>query len=441
MVQKQRQGTGFNHSLRRATTILITSIVANAFCAGSGPLIDAIDKLNIAPATAEAEESRTRRRRQGPAEARRIISDFLESDRTGIVFSPEFSQRHFFFIVPSLSSISRLVTLEQAETAQTILEESDETRITVFVSSAENIAPVREHFFQVTQELSQYHELGRLEFRVGGYTGRGWAQDLGESVRRGEHNSEFIVGFNDTDIAGTNTLHTPPYVQSEFDIPVTRIPILLEGGDLTRTILNEENVVVTGPRTIRLTREYYGQHFDYEISDDEIRRILQHAFSADRVMFLRNPRTDQEPGLVGHIDQAVFFPMDGIAVMLVPETINPDTLQLLDMALALRQYRIQLRQAGFRVIGIPTNTNHALHFEAYANSIPIIKSDGSALIIMPSFGNADLEDAIQRRFEIEDMDLRFVTSRIGLLGGNIHCTIGALASLDISNQLEPILQG
>lgn len=241
-----------------------------------------------------------------PVEARRLIDDFLQSPRTPS-FRPEFSARHFFSLfLPAESSNLRRVT-EYTQIIYNILHGSNDTRFTVFVSSNADPEPIRELFLQSSPDLLSYYEAGRLEFRAGNHTQSIWAQDLGESVLQSESGSEFIIGFNDTAITEVNLPHIQPYNPSEIDIPVTQIPILFEGGDLTTTTINNERVVVIGPRTIRLTKEYYLQHFNYDIPDDEIGRILQHTFAADRILILRNSRSNCEPRFAFHIDQAVFF--------------------------------------------------------------------------------------------------------------------------------------
>lgn len=105
------------------------------------------------------------------------------------------------------------------------------------------------------------------------------------------------------------------------------------------------------------------------------------------------------------------------------------TQHLLDLALALREYRRQLREAGFRVIGIPTSSYHASSFRTYSNAIPIVQSDGTTTIIMPSFHyqNSDaLEQTIRETLEQEGFEVIFVIDQTRAQQGNVHCITNAL---------------
>ena len=110
------------------------------------------------------------------------VPEFLATPRNNIVFSPEYQQKHFFFIVvdniPFDSKPNTLIR-EQAQVSKEILNASKDTRCTIFLSSEKDLEIVKNAYFTACPELAKLHRDGRLEFRVGKYTGEMWARDLG----------------------------------------------------------------------------------------------------------------------------------------------------------------------------------------------------------------------------------------------------------------------
>jgi hypothetical protein len=376
--------------------------------------------------------------------ARQDINTFLTTSRDHIMFNPEFSQRHFFLIVPPKAvpraSESNMLVTEQADVTRGILQASSETRATIFVPSSGDIDPTRRAYFTAMPALRRLHSVGRLEFRVGRYTREIWARDLGtcvlttqggESASTAQGGSVFIRGIPINRRVWTSPRpRLAPHNPSDLRIPVTQIPLLFEGGDLTLTRVGKRQVVIAGPQLVDLTRKHYQSNKGYMISDEEIRKILKHAFSADAVLLLRTPKRSP-PKLAFHIDQAVFFPKNGTAVMLDPDSIGPgDDPDLAEIKGALISYRDQLRKAGFRVVEIPTSSKHVLNLQAYTNAIPITEKGGRTRVIIPSFGDASLERRIGTIIRNEGIEVEFVRNHTYIKGGNPHCITGALARAD-----------
>ncbi|MBU0591345.1 agmatine deiminase family protein [Candidatus Micrarchaeota archaeon] len=374
----------------------------------------------------------------GPTIARRLIDDFLSTSRDHIRFTPEYSKRHFFFTVPTINALTqrpprRLIRdrheliNEQAQIAEQIISASPQTICTVFVDSESELPGIRDEFFRASHTLREHHAQGRLDFQVGYVGNSRWAQDLGESVGRitqtpQEYQAEFILP-SDRPIA--------PHNPDRINLPTVVIPLHFEGGDITTASVNGENVVILGPRALHLTRSHYQRIQGYNITDEDIISILRHAFSADRVILLTNPASEMEPVLAPHIDQLITFPRPGLAVMLDPNSISEDGGQRSEIIRVLHQYRYQLRQAGFRIITIPTNDSHTENFQSYTNAIPITDTEtGRTLMIIPSFGDRAIESQIRIILEQEGIDVRFVRNRTFNRGGNTHCITGALARAD-----------
>jgi len=364
-----------------------------------------------------------------PMEHRQLMLDFLAVPRSHINAIPEYSHRNFFFTVMPVDVLDQdaresrqrqrgIEINEQASIANEILQASSQTRCTIFVDSETGLQDVREEYFRAVPALREQHETGRLIFQVGQNNNSIWAQDIGESTQ-----SEFIIGGG-----------TSPYRRDQMDIPWVQIPIRFDGGDITTTTINGENIVIVGHGSIQMTHANY-DNFVTTISDDEIRAVLQHAFSVDRVILLTNPTGNNAPELAFHIDQVVTFPSPGVAIMLMPETVTPTTslpeAEITEDAYselrgAISHYQDQLRQAGFRIIEIPTTSAHVGNFQSYTNAIPITKDDGSTVIIMPSFDDNSTEEQIRSILEREGMEVRFVRNMTWERRGNTHCITGTL---------------
>ena|GEM_PF-5808456 len=366
-------------------------------------------------------------------QARQQINDFLTSDRSEVLFVSESNKRHFFMIIPSEYSLSfrrsRFAFTqdeyikEQAQVAKEILTTSPDTKLTIFCSRRERASATVMAFIAAAPELDKFFPQ-RWEVIYGKDSQDMWAQDYGESTRRMDGSSEFIMPV----VPGLGHRSLPHLTR----IPVTKIPILFEGGDLATTQVGEKKLVVVGPHTLAHTRSYYYNKGGYKISDEEIRKILKKAFSADTVLFLTPPNKGDFPILAFHIDQAVFFPKDGVAIMVKPESIpaNADNSSVTYLRETLLEYRRQLKDAGFTVVEIPTTPEHLEQFQSYTNAVPIKEEDGSTVLIIPSFGDTAIESEIRHIIEEQGMGVRFVPNSTFVLHGNTHCVTGNLARVD-----------
>jgi hypothetical protein len=233
-----------------------------------------------------------------------------------------------------------------------------------------------------------------------------------------------------------------PFPNQQQEIQMTRIPIHFQGGDISQAIVNGRNVVIIGPSAVSLTRDYYTRIFEYGITDDQIRAIARHAFGAPEVILLDGGVLGSQPQLAFHIDQTVFFPRDGVAVMIDVNSVPADTPPHRELREALRRYRQQLEQAGFRIISIPTSTPHIDNFQAYTNSLFIATPDGRTRILMPSFGDVQLERQIRavllrNGFE----EVIFIPNTTFRSKGNTHCLTGTLARSETPITTNPTLAG
>ncbi len=367
-------------------------------------------------------------------QAQQQINDFLASDRSEVLFVSESDKRHFFMIIPNEHSLSfhRRSSFaftqdeyikEQAQVAKEILTTSPDTKLTIFCSRKESASATVMAFIAAAPELDKLFPQ-RWEVTYGKDSQDMWAQDYGESTRRMDGSSEFIMPV----VSGLGDRSLPHLIR----IPVTKIPILFEGGDLATTQVGEKKLVVVGPHTLDHTRSYYYNKGGYKISDEEIRKILKKAFSADTVLFLTPPNKGGFPNLAFHIDQAVFFPKKDVAIMVKPESIptNADNSSVAYLRETLLEYRRQLKEAGFTVVEIPTTSEHLEQFQSYTNAVPIKDESGSTVLIIPSFGDAAIESEIRHIIEEQGIGVRFVPNSSFVLRGNTHCVTGNLARVD-----------
>src|SRR3989338_211322 len=361
------------------------------------------------------------------AEVSKEITDFLKSDRTNVSFTPEYKQNHFFHIISK--SVNRLdienLAKEQADIVSETLRSSNQTKFTIYFTKDFDLEYLKTMFFSLKPELKRMYENGRLEFKLAEKPIKIWAQDVGQSVRTKDGKSELIKGIR------TSGFQTPP-----MEIPITQIPILFEGGDVTTTVVNGKKTVVIGPQSVNNTRIHY-KRLGYDISDTEIKSILTHAFNADNVVMLGSEggRYDK-PHYIFHIDQAVFFPKNNVAVI-----IDPDSIKEQGISNGLKIYAEQLEKEGFKLIKIPSKDDFVKKYRSYANVIPIELPDGRTKVILPSFGNETLEDKIKKILEDNDMAVVFVKDICYNAQGNIHCITGAIARIDDSYKNVPIKIG
>ena len=364
------------------------------------------------------------------ANVRQQIADFLSSDRSHISFVPEYEQNHFFLIVASSRRVEIPELLrQQSDIVREITESSPRSRFTIFFDNKFEANDILLTFLSFNPEFEKMYENGRLEFRSSEHAKKMWAHDLGQSVHTITGGSEFIRGY----IKGAERYKPSP----EYEVPTVQIPVSFEGGDLATAIVNGEKTVIIGPQSVNNTRLYY-ERAGYKISNDEIKEILLHAFNADKVVLLASEGEEYvRPARIFHIDQAVFFPKDNIAVIVDPESIDDEKTRY-----ALNLYVKHLEKEGFQIVKIPSSYEHVNLYQAYANSIPIKDKDGTVKIIMPSFGDQELEGRIKEILEKNGMAVIFVNDITYKSQGNLHCITGAFARVfEDSNKVVPVKIG
>lgn len=334
-------------------------------------------------------------------------------------FVPEYEYEHYFFNVDTDNQLqSQMLVNEQAAIINSILSTSQDAKVTFFVQDPQRVlyTEVMIHYLidpsfhdrvKVTQGMSAYDR---------------WTQDIGETT--GGPHSTVMHGWS----FGLPGERNAQKALQESSIPEQRIPAVLEGGNITKVRCQGKNLVVVGERDVWDTQRQYWDKHQYDISIEEIKEIYKRAFGADGVVILSNSRYNF------HIDQAVFFPRDNTAVLLKleveEETKNPFKKEYAKM---LEVYKNELTRQGFEIIEIPTNWNRISNDQSYTNSIPITR-DGKTNIIMPAFGDRDLEEEILEILEDHDFSVTFVQDYSFRNMGNIHCLTGALAYQDIPQQ-------
>jgi len=357
------------------------------------------------------------------------IDDFLRRPRQA-VFTPEYKFRRFFFIVPFSLSRSDMYTerifSEQLSVAGEILRAAPDTKIDIFVKRKEDVS----NAMQALGKLKRYADSGRIRIKVGKFTEELWARDIGmpAKVRSfGSVRDEFVMGLNleRQHESGRRDIRVRWEAHDEKDtgIRVTRVPIVVQGGNVTKTEIGKRKVLIVGQDDVGMTREIY-RHRGVDISWEEIEKVYKKAFGVDQVIVLGPDVEQTRP--VFHIDQAVFFPKKGVAVILKPsdpENASDMGKKILGM---LEKYKKQLQELGFSVIEIPTTMRHIERYESYANAVSIA-GKGKTTIILPGFGDEKTEDEISKKLKENDMSVIFVPNTTGKHQGNIHCFTGALA--------------
>jgi agmatine/peptidylarginine deiminase len=161
--------------------------------------------------------------------------------------------------------------------------------------------------------------------------------------------------------------------------------------------------------------------------------MLLHAFNADNVVMLGLEKKYNRVPYMFHIDQAVFFPKEDVAVVIDPKSISDDRIRD-----GLNLYVQQLEREGFDIIKIPSTEDHVTKYQSYANAIPIELPNGKTNIILPSFGNDALEKEIKKILEDNEMVVTFVKDIGYEAQGNVHCITGAIARSDDNRKITPI---
>ncbi|MFH0886783.1 MAG: agmatine deiminase family protein [bacterium] len=350
-----------------------------------------------------------------------FIDQYLASFTAETTFVAEYEYNNFFFTVPADANSN--VFSEQIKIAEYVLLSSPDTNIVFMAANTEIAAELSS---RIGERNPEYLASGRIKIEIGSNITEYWAQDLGESSASGYVVGWPAIGFEDRN-------RGVPFSETQMEgfnmEQVVQMPAVLQGGNVTTTTIGGRKVVIIGSNDARHTKKIYHDKYGYDISTEEIKLIYKTTFGADDVIILGEEK--QQPKYIFHIDQAVFFPSDGIAVMMTP-TYEPSGYYEESTVNALQMYKQQLEDYGFSVIEIPTTYEHIFDYQAYTNSVVIQRNifevnEGSN-IIMPSFGDTELENRIAAVLEEHGMTVLFVPDYAFKWQGNIHCVTGPLPS-------------
>ena len=168
-----------------------------------------------------------------------------------------------------------------------------------------------------------------------------------------------------------------------------------------------------------------------------IQTLYEKAFGKCKLLVLENtPAIDGASSCAFHIDQMALFPRPNTVILprIIYQNEHPSlTAEENDYIRTLEQNKAILEEAGFNVIEIPTSWDMAMECQAFTNSISLKKPSGTTLI-MPSFGQEDVEKEIRHILEANGFEVRFSENTTSKLMGNTHCLTGALAMIDTKAQ-------
>lgn len=333
-----------------------------------------------------------------------VLREYLAATKnTTVPFVPEFEYKTFYFSLAQ--GVPELID-EQCRLAKLILEASPKTE--VYLTAAEGVAGD----FGIPEALrNRLHVIPQKVIQDP------WAQDFGEAI--GGASKRYVVGW-------LSRGRTVDFAAGEMAVAQTEVPFVLEGGNVTKTVLNDSKILVVGDEDIARTVVLYQRDYGYDISPKEVERLYQETFGADRVMVLQN--SDR----AFHIDQMALFPAADQVIM--PKLVYSDELMardpsLVEYQLALENNKRGLSAAGFDVIEIPMAWDMVEKNQALTNSI-VVTAAGKTHIIMPSFGESELEDETRRILESKGFAVSFSENTTYMKMGNSHCLTGVLAAND-----------
>lgn len=341
------------------------------------------------------------------------LTNFQKS-KADVKFTPEYEYRRFFFIHKPMSENPKLLP-EQVQLASKLVSSSPDTKITFMITKPEQANEVLSTIRKIDPQLLSSKNEGRINFVLDSQRSEYWAQDLGEAT--GGDKSKFVMGWSPGYGKSENYRDRPDV--RDPSTPVMKIPAVLQGGNITKTRVNGKNLVVIGSIDVKDTQRQYKLKHGYEISKDEVTDIYRKAFGADEVMVLDS----KQPRYAFHIDQAVFFPKPGVAVIIKPEDHQESSEGMQKVRDMIGEYKTQLRQNGFQVVEIPTTEKHIQSYHGYSNVIPL-RTDAGTKLIMPSYGDSKLEKRIKKTLKENGMEVQFVPNTTFTKEGNTHCITG-----------------
>lgn len=366
-----------------------------------------------------------------------IFTDFageIKKIAGDIQFTPEYNYKTFFFVPPVIvkDQSRNYLPREQGSIARDILNAGKTTKVIFF---AEDNAEKQALAALLKDKIvpGQHFKTGRIKILI---VGKGeiqglvsfFAQDYGENG-----GSNFVFGsylrrprklpFSKK----ANLSQLRPYGVRR----ILTLPASLSGGNLVKAIANDgKKLVIIGSDLIYYTQNMYYlryQHLgkSFCLPAQEIKDIYQLAFGADDVLILGEE--GGQPGEIPHIDQAVFFPKDGVAVMIepkdAPRPLPAERVTAINKMLQI--FEKQLQKSGFSIIKIPTTYDHIAKGQSYANAMAI-STDKGPHVIIPSFGDDAIESAIKEKLEREHFTVAFIKNTTYGSQGNTHCLTGSL---------------
>ncbi|MCX6770585.1 MAG: agmatine deiminase family protein [Candidatus Micrarchaeota archaeon] len=358
------------------------------------------------------------------------LKKFLVAKRD-VVFTPEYKYRTFFFSDPDNfpSYASKMAMAEQLKLAEKLILSSPDTRVYFFAKTQKKAEDIigRIKDAEFGNAISLFLLQGRLKVLEGSRLNEIWAQDMGEPTGAANKMPEFMVGMPAEWVPERHEPFYPSFTR-QMQIRARQMPVVLQGGNVTKAVSKDgKKLVIVGSDELAMTQYLYSQHANYKISTSDFKDVYKKAFGADDVLILGGASRQIEE--MFHIDQAVLFPKDGVAVMVkVPK--SEDSAKVVEMC---EGYKKQLIAAGFDVIEIPADYHMMLKIHiSYANAICYENAySRKTEILLPSFGNEKLEGKIREILEKNGFRVEFVKDMMWKYDGNAHCITGALSYMDL----------
>ena len=357
-----------------------------------------------------------------------------------ITFVPEYDYKKFFFIMPRIGG-SILFVAEIAELADVILSLSTETSVVILIPDKNSHDYIERQLGLSSTKLTDMIKSGRLRIDIGDYTYEPWAQDLGEPLGL---NQGYVTGWMPQEKISDYQYKGSPFrlLGSINESGNIRMPAVLQGGNLTKAENSKgEKIVFIGSDDVISTGEIYSVKNTGIISTSDILDIYLGTFKATRaeIMGVPNPGPfdilPKQPSYAFHIDQLVFFPKKGVAVLAdLGNTMNDDD-SLIEIRNNLLKYEKQLNSLGFRVIKIPTTFEHIEKYQAYTNSIPL-QVGSKTYVLMPTFGDLQLEHRIRDILMDNGMETIFIKNNTYGSEGNTHCITGQLSKIIVGKSMD-----
>lgn len=200
-----------------------------------------------------------------------------------------------------------------------------------------------------------------------------WARDYGPMTVLDRHGQPFFLNATYRGRGADLDDDVPLHLAEELDIPVIKLPLTMEGGDL---VSNGQGLVLTSQRLLHRNQAERG----YDLED--VWLILQRFFGFTDWVPL--PSLQGEP--TGHLDMFLTFvnPLTVVVGRYDP-AIDPDNAAWLDW-IARQLDQRPTRQGPLQVERIPMPANDDGAWRTYTN---VVFANG--VLLVPSYGDLDPE--------------------------------------------------